>query len=248
LPQGRQQSRRQHSRCVPSLPCKQHELLLGPDDTFTEKSAPTPSKPDIAFAVSLEAANHNADLLRECDYAVAKFLESQRGTTAGFGSEFRPTSQLKPLLGHHPGYAELETIIDHGMDYQFLVELSETERSNEMLANLQRGNHKSAETNSLQVAKLLLKDVTHGFAWVVPKYIVPLIPEAMVEPLGLAEQWTLDEQGNRVPKYRLTQDLSFTFEKAGPPKSINSRIDMQAYPEMIYGWCIQRIIHFIVLR
>jgi hypothetical protein len=132
------------------------------------------------------------------------------------------------------------------MDYRYLEELTDDERLDEMLANLQRGNHKSAQDESDQVAKLLKKDVDHGFAWVIPKQLVPLIPKSMVQPLGLAKQWTLNETGERIPKYRLTQDLSFTCVKGNRGMSVNSRIDMSAYPEMIYGWCMSRILHYII--
>jgi hypothetical protein len=117
-----------------------------------------------------------------------------------------------------------------------------------MTANLLRGNHKSAQDEPKQVAKLLKKDVEHGFSMVLPKEQVPLIPDAMVQPLALAKQWTLDESGNRIPKYRLTQDLSFTSLKldSGKKLSVNSRVAMDEYPEMIYGWCLPRILHFIV--
>jgi hypothetical protein len=64
--------------------------------------------------------------------------------------------------------------------------------------------------------------------------------------LGLAKQWSLDEEGTRVVKYRMTQDLSFTSDRHGPSRSINSRINMEAYAEMIYGWCLPRILHYIV--
>jgi hypothetical protein len=66
----------------------------------------------------------------------------------------------------------------------------------------------------------------------------------MVQPAGLALQFTLLEDGSRVPKRRHTQDSSFalTFPKA----SVNERIDMDAYPKMIYGWCLSHIVHFIV--
>jgi histone H3/H4 len=113
--------------------------------------------------VSAEAAEHNTNLLRVTYYDIARLLETQLGTTAGFRSEFRPISQIKPLLQHHPGYNELGKVILHGMDYRFKDELTEDERSNKIAANLQRGDHKLAEENSPQVAKLLKKDVTHGF-------------------------------------------------------------------------------------
>jgi hypothetical protein len=67
-----------------------------------------------------------------------------------------------------------------------------------------------------------------------------------MQPLGLASQWTINKLGQRVIKYRLTQDLTFSSSKTGPPMSINQRIDMTAYTEMIYGWCLPRIIHFVV--
>jgi hypothetical protein len=90
------------------------------------------------------------------------------------------------------------------MDYPYIGELTDGERLSEMLANLQRGKHKSAQDESDQVAKLLKKDVDHGFAWIIPKQLVPLIPHSMVQPLGLAKQWTLNEMGECSPKYGLT--------------------------------------------
>ena len=63
--------------------------------------------------------------------------------------------------------------------------------------------------------------------------LVPLIPNAMVQPVGMAKQWTLDDQANRVIKYRITQDLSYSETSKEPPMSINSRIDMDKYPEMV---------------
>jgi hypothetical protein len=58
------------------------------------------------------------------------------------------------------------------------------------------------------------------------------------------KQFSLTEDGSRVLESRLTQDLTFplTFPKA----SINSRINMGACAEMTHGWCLSRILHFIV--
>jgi hypothetical protein len=66
----------------------------------------------------------------------------------------------------------------------------------------------------------------------------------MVQPAGVVKQFSLREDGARFQKRRLTQDLSFplTF----PGASINNRIDMEAYIEMIYGWCLSRVIQFVV--
>jgi hypothetical protein len=42
----------------------------------------------------------------------------------------------------------------------------------------------------------------------------------------------------------MTQDLSFAV--IDNSNSINDRVDMEAYPEMVYGWCLPCIFHFIV--
>ena len=115
-----------------------------------------------------------------------------------------------------------------------------------MTAMLARGNHKSAQQEQDRVGELLAKDVTHGFTIPLPIAAVELIPGAMVQPLGLVQQWTVDQDGARKAKFRLTQDLSFSTERGSEPTSINSRIDMSAYVDMVYGWCLPRIVHFIV--
>jgi hypothetical protein len=238
--------------------------VKGPDDSFdapdwflkelrtiASATVPIPEKSTIRFEISANAADYNADLLRSLNYSIPDLLKSQRGTTVSFWSEFRPVNQLRGPLSKHPGSGKLEQILTYGMDYRYIGKLTGNKRLSEMLANLQRGNHKSAQDESDQVAKLLKKellkkDVDHGFAWIIPKQLVPLIPHSMVQPLGLAKQWTLNEMGEGSPKYRLTQDLSFTCAKGTRSMSVNSHIDMTAYPEMIYGWCMPRILHYII--
>jgi hypothetical protein len=73
------------------------------------------------------------------------------------------------------------------------------------------------------------------------------IPGAMVQSLGLAQQWTVDPEGARVNKFRLTQDLSVSMERGAIPTFINSSIDMSAYVEIIYGWSLPWIVHHVVL-
>ncbi len=77
-----------------------------------------------------------------------------------------------------------------------------------------------------------------------PLDIVKLNPGALAQPLGMAKQVTLNDSGERIPKYRLTQDLSFSLSQEDC--SVNDRMDMDQYNEMIYGWCLSRIIHFVV--
>jgi hypothetical protein len=136
------------------------------------------------------------------------------------------------------------------MPHRCSTEIAETARENEVLALLERGNHKSAQDDPEIVEQLLSKDVVHGFSMVMPVELVPLVtPHDMVQPVGLAKQWTLDEEGKRKIKCRITQDPSHaetSKSSKDDPISINSRIDMDRHPEMVCGWALPRVIHFIV--
>jgi hypothetical protein len=80
-----------------------------------------------------------------------------------------------------------------------------------LVARLARGNHQSAQQEADRVGILLSKGVViHGFTIPLPISIVEMIPGAMVQPLGLVSQWTIDHSGERKVKDRLTQDLSFS--------------------------------------
>ena len=58
-----------------------------------------------------------------------------------------------------------------------------------------------------------------------------ILPNSAVQPLGLAQQWTLDEEGNRVVKFCMTQDLSFSSNEHAMPTSVNKRIEMEHQKE-----------------
>ncbi len=130
------------------------------------------------------------------------------------------------------------------MDYRFTQPIPDTLRAAELAAIIARGNHKSASTRADHVGKALGKDVMHGFSIPVLPESVLKIPGAMAQPLGMAEQLTLSESGDRVQKLRLTQDLSFSLTETNV--SINARINMEEYGEMVYGWCLPRTIQYIV--
>jgi hypothetical protein len=235
------------------------EPIVGPCDEFVPPpwfleeirkicatESPTPTKSPIRFELSQTAAEHNATVLERVGFDVGRLIQDNISSTLGFGSEFRKVSELEPLLGKHPHFTQLAKLLTEGMHYVFHRELSPTERRNEVSAMLARGNHKSAQSEQPQVGKLLAKDVLHGFSIPIPISVVGRIPGAMVQPLGLVQQWTVNPEGKRVIKFRLTQDLSFSTDREVEPTSINGRVDMSAYVEMIYGWCLPRIIHYVV--
>ena len=195
--------------------------------------------------MSDESCLHNQNVLESFGYDLKRVIDDNTGSTISFGSEFRPADQLRPLLSRHPLFDAMEKFIYHGMPYIFSRELPAEESLMELTASIARGNHKSANDELEQVKRLISKDVTHGFSVPFPASTVTLLPSPVVTPLGLAKQWTLDNKGERVPKFRMTQDLSFSSSDPTHAISINKRIDMGSYPEMIYGWCFSRTLHFI---
>ncbi|NER26068.1 MAG: hypothetical protein F6J96_36350 [Symploca sp. SIO1C2] len=152
--------------------------------------------------------------------------------------------QLAKVIGNHPAFNLLSELFSRGMPFCLTRELSEEEREAEVAANLQRGNHKSAMDEIEKIRRLLEKEVRHGFSIVVPKSTATRIKGVMIQPCGMANQFSLKADGSRKLKHRLTHDLSFSITSRDA--SVNSRLDMFRYPEMVYGWCLMRIIHFIV--
>jgi hypothetical protein len=233
------------------------EPIVGPDDAFepdgdflrrlaevaaTKVMPPKPSP--IRFSTEPESIAKNSQLLSDYGFDLDSLISDHQDTTLGYGSEFRPVDQIQMVLGGHPRFTVLKDLIENGMDYRFKKGISEEERLIELRGMIERGNHKSADTESEKAGELLSKDVVHGFSIPVSPGIVEKIKGAMVQPFGLATQFGLAADGSRKVKHRLTQDLSFSLTK--PEMSVNSRIDMDQYPEMFYGWCISRVIHFIV--
>jgi hypothetical protein len=209
------------------------------------KSVASAKAPPVKFDLSEESAAFSTKLLKNSRLSLQQLLAQHQDTTLGFRSEFRPLDQLKKkILGQHPNFEFFSKVLAKGMDYRFTKELSEEERRAKVSAMLLRGNHKSVQEDGNEVAKLLEKDMLHGFSLPVSPEIVPNIKQAMVQPAGVVKQFSLQEDGARSQKCHLTQDLSspLTLHKA----SANHWIDMEAYAEMIYGWCLMQITCFIV--
>ena len=114
----------------------------------------------------------------------------------------------------------------------------------ELSANLARGNHKSANSNPEELEEKMNREVQYGFSLPVWTSIITKIPKAMLQACNLVSQWTLSKTGERKKKSRLTHDLSFAI--TDPNATVNRRLNRQVYPELIYGFCLLRVIHYIV--
>jgi hypothetical protein len=209
-----------------------------------QSNTPIPGAPPVQFKLSKEAVQNNTELLRSCNLDLHTLLSRYQDTTLGFGSEFHPIEQMEIVLGWHPNFGFFSNILVNGMDYHFTSELSKEERKAELAAIMTQGIDQSVQEDSEEVPKLLAKDIHHGFLLPVSSVVVPEIAKAMVQSAGVVKQFLLREDGSRTLKQRLTQDLSFPL--TSPNASVNNRIDIEAYTEMVYGWCLICIIHFIV--
>jgi len=71
---------------------------------------PTPRAPSFRFDISKEAAEHNAQLLKDTEYNLAACLGAEQGTPLQPGSEFRDPALLSPLVGTHPLWPRVEVV------------------------------------------------------------------------------------------------------------------------------------------
>jgi hypothetical protein len=91
--------------------------------------------------------------------------------------------------------------------------------------------------------ELLTLDVHSGFALPLPKRAIFKIPDAVLAPVGIANQLTISDNGEVIAKDRLTHDQTFKF---GPDKSLNNRMKMREVIPVVFGWCLSRLLHYIV--
>jgi len=203
-----------------------------------------PAAPPFKFDSTDRARAWNTELLIDNDFDLSKILDDNQDTTVAYGSEFRSLDDLKYVFGKHPNYPFFADIHTNGMDYHFDFDLTEDERMAELQANLERGNHNSAKDDDEVLKKMAYKEVKHGFAIPVAVEIIKKMKGAMIQAMGIVSQWTINAAGDRVVKKRLTHDLSYWITKIYA--SVNSRCNLDMYPPMIYGWCLIRIIHYII--
>ena len=202
-----------------------------------------PTRPLFSFATDKKSVQHNTEFLARRGWDLAAALKEHAGTTVDHGSEFRPVGQLSSIVGRHPNFSFLKKTFEEGFHYHLTHKLSETERTDEYDAQYDRGNHQSAILDKEQVVKLLGTDVLQGFALPVDADQVQNLRGVHLQPGGIVSQYSINSDGSRKLKKRFTHDLSFSLTLDAA--SINDRIDMTKYPDMVYGWCLPRILHYL---
>ena len=207
------------------------------------KTYPSFKDTPFQFAMTKDAAKHNSQLLSKYNYNLEETLAATSiGTQLEYGSEFRPTQDLEPLLRHHPLWPKAKDILNKGCTVAIEPQDNETERE-DLKLGLQRGNHKGAVNQDDDLQSLLNKDVTHAYALPISEDTATKIEGGAWAPLNIQNQWTINENGERIRKKRLTHDQS--FQGLSSEKSINERVDKDTLEPLIYGFMFMRMIHMI---
>ena len=206
---------------------------------IVRKPTPTPKPAPFKFSTETASVAYNTQILQHAGNNFATIIDNNQETLLSYSSEFRSLDDLSSIYRHHDTFPFFAGVHQHGMHYAFTSTLSNDERMAELKANIARGNHRSATERAEILDEKLERDVRFGFS--VPVWASSLLdmPGTMVQACGLAVQQVLEGI-----KYRLTHDLSFSI--TGEDVSVNNRCDINAYPEMVYGFCSSRIIHYIV--
>jgi len=203
-----------------------------------------PAKSNIIFENTEHAANHNAQVLKNTNFDWDIFKKQEVNTSIDPENEFRELQYIKPLFDLHENGEKLTDIVLNGTSYHLdkSVNYSAEQADEDLFFNIERGNNKSTIGNEDFITKSLIKEVSRGWAFPIPVSWLSEIPGVAVTPIGVAKQFTLDEDGKIIPKCRMTHDCSRP-SKSG--HSLNSRIDDEMMEECIYGNCMWRILYQI---
>ena len=108
-------------------PLNQSELMSIINEVIAEGMKATSTLP-FWFKNTVTTAIHNAKILKEHDFDLAKVLDRYSNTVFNPGTEFRPVLALQKLLGKHKDWPKLQNIITSGVRYGFKNDLKYIEK------------------------------------------------------------------------------------------------------------------------
>ena len=204
----------------------------------------SPLEPNpFRFANSKDAALHNSAILEQHNYDLdATLSATAKGSHLECGSEFRPATQLEPLLKDHPLWHRTKCLLNDGCSIP-LTPMDTTLAHQDLTLGIARGNHKGALAQQKLLHELVTKDVAHGFALPITTEAAKSIQGAAYAPLNIQEQWTIDAQGKKMKKKRLTHDQS--FPGMASDISLNEQVVEEKLEPLIYGYMFLRMLHMI---
>jgi hypothetical protein len=189
-----------------------------------------------------EAANANLDFLRQHHFHMNHAIAAQPGSPVSFGSEFRLMCLLELVFKHHPLWSKVKSVLSEGAVFPLTsIEKSDCDTDNVFM--LEYGNDKSASKFEDEFLPMIGNEVLRGFGLVLPLDSWHELLNCSIAPLGMVEQGSIDDTGRIVKKRRVTHDQS----KPGPSGlSVNKRGIASSMTACMFGFCLKRIIRYIV--
>ena len=200
-------------------------------------------EPIFKFEVSEQAAKFNWDLLHHHNFDLQHLLNPQKRCVTNYGSEFKSSKDLEPLLALHPRWPDLKKRLDNGVDFP-LLPIDETTRHQDLIHAHRRGNHKSAKIEEDHLAKAMEKEVSKGWNIILPDSKYDIIPNLILNPMGVASHCGISAFGEFIDKLRITHNLSFPGKVS--EQSVNSRVSNTDQEPCMFGHTLLRVIHYIV--
>ena len=136
----------------------------------------------------------------------------------------------------------MKDILTNGSTWP-LEDLDKNSRAIDIEEALEKGNHGGASKNPELLRKLVEKDVTYGYSLPVPLQKVSKMPGAILAPMNIQTQNTIDEHGKIIEKDRLTHDQSFEWKHGG---SVNMRVIKERLLPCMFGKCLSRLINWVI--
>ena len=209
---------------------------------------PPPQHSQFVFKNTEEAAIKNSALIMSFDGNVSAVLDNEKGSTLTPGSEFRNKEFINPLFDLHEDGEKLKEIIEKGASYIFKdgTEQTEDERRSDIIAAVEKGNNHSARGKESLLKTRYTNEVERG--WMIPFSISEIlaIQGLSVIPIGVASQFTIKADREKVRKDRLTHDCS---RPQASGSSVNINTDKDKMEECRFGMALLRVIYQIhILR
>ena len=226
----------------PLLPPK-HVHRLDTLVSICERKVPTPNPSPFTHLTSMDSAISNSEWIAKFDFDLQALFDAHPKSTISPGSEFRAVEDIKRILGEHPFWDKIDEILTEGARYTFKTIPSEVARKRENDAILEYGNHSSARKKPEALRKVMAKDSKFGYACPITFDCARKLKNGRAGPLGVAQHNGIDEKGEIITKDRLAHDQTFSF---GYAPSLNLSVDESVLIDLVYGWCLDRLIHQMV--
>jgi len=129
-----------------------------------------------------------------------------------------------------------------GIEYS-LSPLTLSLQSNDLKEGLGLGNHKGVSNVNDFFVKMMQTEIESGFSLLLPLNASTQCKDGIITHHNIIEQNTITETREIVEKLRLTHNNSKTFRSSA---SVNGWVNKDALQDCMYGFCICRLVHYII--